>query len=242
MTHLETLRVPFEVKSADSRAMTFEGLLSTYSVDLGDDRVMPGAFKRSLDHWKGSNRRRPIPLIDQHQYDSVNRVVGKLADAEERPEGLWTRWEMIPDDEEAAKVYRRLKGGFIDEMSMGYVTHRHDYTEEKAADGRTKRVRRLHEVGLKEGSTVIWAMQPEALIDAGSIKSLIDAARAGTLTDEQKAELRALLDAPPADTPPASEQAAPPAPAPTGLAPDDPKRLAAEAKLREITLRRLATR
>jgi hypothetical protein len=63
------------------------------------------------------------------------------------------------------------------------------------------------------------------------VKSLLDAARAGTLTDEEKQQLRALLDGPSAS-----------ADTPTGLAPDDPRRIALDSMLRGVTLRRLATR
>jgi hypothetical protein len=50
----------------------------------------------------------------------------------------------------------------------------------------------------------------------------LDAAKAGQLTDEQKAELLAFLQ-PAAATPAAPEKTAPAPDAPKGLAPDDPR-------------------
>ena len=222
----------FEVKALDTEARTFEGLASTWDQDLGGDVIHPGAFKRTLDHWRKSGR--ALPLIDQHNYGSVRSVVGKMLEASETDAGLETKWEVIegPDGDE---ILRRLKGGYVDGLSIGYRPIKSD---EPTEDERRAGVwRHLKEVELKEVSVVIWGMNPDALIDTDSVKALMDAAREGTLTDEQKKELRALLDAPSADDEPAPEV--------KGLAPDDPERIAQEDRvwrLRLANLRSLATR
>lgn len=222
----------FEVKALDTEERTFEGLASTWEQDLGGDVIHQGAFKRTLDHWRKSGR--AIPLIDQHNYGSVRSVVGKLLEASETSEGLETKWEVI-DGPDGDEILRRLKGGYVDGLSIGYRAIK---TEEPSEDEQRAGVwRHLKEVELKEVSVVIWGMNPDAVVDTDTVKALMDAAREGTLTDEQKKELRALLGAPPAGDDPAPES--------KGLAPDDPKRLAVETRLRSLrtsNLRRLATR
>ena len=80
-------------------------------------------------------------------------------------------------------------------------------------------------------------MNEGARVDPSSVKSLLDAAKAGQLTDEQKAELLAYLKA--ATTEPTTELATPDAP--KGIAPDDPRRIALDEQLRALQLRRLRT-
>jgi phage I-like protein len=82
-------------------------------------------------------------------------------------------------------------------------------------------------------SPVIFPMNPGAVINATSVKALMDAARRGDWTDEQKAELRALLDADRA--PESQEPVAHPAPAPEAV-----KALA--ERIAALKARRLATR
>jgi HK97 family phage prohead protease len=167
----------------------------------------------------------------------VNAVLGGLIDAEETADGLEAEFDFVPDDADSGKAYRRVKGGYITGLSIGYIPVKWDYEQREGGES-WDRIRHLKEVKLLEVSLVIWPMNEGARVDPDSVKGLADALKAGALTPEQKAQLRALLDAPPAGTPPA--EADPPAPAPKGLAHDDPKRLALEDTLRSITLRRLA--
>lgn len=218
----------FEVKALDESARTFSGLASTWDEDLGGDIIEQGAFKRSLDAWRSSGK--VLPLIDQHNYGSIRSVVGKMTAAKETKQGLETDWSVIegPDGDE---VMRRLKGGYIDSLSIGYEAVKWEIEKPEGADP-WNYVRHLKEVKLYEVSLVIWPMNPNALIDGDSVKSLTAALREGRLTDEQKAELRALLSDP--DSPPEGT------PEGKGLAPDDPLRIQMEEQLRAITLRSLA--
>lgn len=219
---------PFAAKAVDLEARTFEGLASTWDLDLGGDVIHKGAFARTLDHWK-ANPTRVIPLIDQHRYNSAFDVLGKLVDASETDEGLSAKFEVVPGDD-GDRLLARLRGGYLNGLSIGYqAVGNPEYETVTRDDGVKESVRHLREIKLFEVSAVIWGMNPGALIDTHSVKGLF-----GALSPEEKAELRALLT----DTAPAPVEAK--APATEGLAPDDPKRLAIEAALREIQLRNLA--
>lgn len=224
----------FQVKAADDETRTITGLASTWDLDLGGDVIHKGAFKRTLANLR--NSKRSLPLIDQHNYGSVLNVVGKMVDAKETDEGLEATFQIIEGDR-GEEIYRRVKGGYIDGLSIGYEAVKITMpTEEERGSG----IRRhLTEVKLYEVSVVIWPMNPEARVE--SVKDLIDRAKAGDLTDRDRellADLRtnlgALLEAKDDDVDDDDAE-------PKGLAPEDPRRLELESTLRDLQLRRLAT-
>lgn len=232
MKTLTKTAAPFQVKALDEEKRTFRGLASTWEEDLGGDVIERGAFKRTINAWKSSGK--VMPLIDQHNYGSVRSVIGKMIDAKETDAGLEAEFEIIegPDGDE---IMRRVKGGYIDSLSIGYEAVRWEIEQPEDAES-WERIRHLKELKLYEVSVVIWPMNPGAVIDADSMKGLTAALKAGRITKEQ---LRALLEDEAASDP--AEDATPEADEPKGLAPDDPKRLAVEAELRAIRLRSLGT-
>jgi HK97 family phage prohead protease len=190
--------LPFEVKASDDAARTITGLAAAWSLDLGDDVIHKGAFARTLDHWRGSKAKRPIYLLDQHNsYSSVKHVLGKMTDASETDEGLVATFALVPDDPDADAAYKRVKGGFVTGLSIGYQAVRWEYVQKDNSTNSWDRIRHLHEVKLREVSLVVFPMNEDARIaSAKSVEAITAALRAGTLTDDQKSELRALLAAP----------------------------------------------
>lgn len=250
--------LPFQIKadSVDEEARTFTGMASTWDMDLGGDVIHKGAFKRTLNNWKRSKR--PLPLLDSHQaWGTIRSVVGKVEDARETDEGLEATFSVI-DGPDGDEIWRRIKGGYVDGLSIGYRAIKIETpTEEEQRAGVW---RHLKEVELREISVVLYPMNTDARIDGRSVKALAaqiaaieEAAECRDLTDEEKAELAelqtkigALLDSEAQPGPGTPPTAAPPAPEPEpkieGLAPEDPKRLELDARIRELRLQRLATR
>jgi len=234
---LERIRVPLEIKGSDDTKHSFTGLAAAFSKDLGDDVIWPGAFKRTLDHWSRTKKTIPVPLLDSHNRWSVGDVLGKMTAGKEVSDGLETEFEFVPDDPTADAAFRRVKGGFITGLSIGYEAVKFDY-EQKPGGQSWERIRNLREVKLGEVSLVVFPMNIDARVDAGSIKALYDDVKQGRkLTPEQKTMLRALLDESPADTPPAAAPTDSPAPTQKGLAPDDARRLALDETFRSIIAR-----
>lgn len=237
MRHHGQLVRPFELKGLDDQGRTFEGLLSTFEQDLGGDVVERGAFKRTLADWKKA-KNKVIPLIDSHGRSSVRAVVGKLEDAEEQDAGLWTKWSVLDaGDPDADAVHRRVKGGYVSKLSMGYRTiQQRNPTDEERKRGV---FRYLKEVALEEGSVVIFPMNPGAEVDLTTVKSLLALAAEDEIGTEDLDELKALhqqigalLSRPASEGDPSAPDA--------GLAQDHPKRLELESIYREIILRGLA--
>lgn len=158
------------LKDLNTRERTFEGYLSTWDVDLGGDVVHRGAFAETLKEWKSSGE--VIPLLDGHNYWSIRSAVGRLVEAKEDRTGLWTKWFVINGDDGDAAL-DRLEGGVITKMSMGYEPLDFKYERDEEAQ---RMMRHLTRVGLKEGSLVIFPMNPNAAIDLDSIKAFTFAA------------------------------------------------------------------
>lgn len=232
-TKMETIAktlTRFEVKSLDLDARTFTGLSSTWDEDLGGDIIHRGAFKVTLKEWKESGA--IIPLIDQHNYGSIRSVVGKMTDAKETDAGLESTFQVIegPDGDE---VLRRIKGQYVDGLSIGYEPVKWEYEEDK--ESRWGQVRHLKELKLHEVSVVIWPMNPGATITAA--KAALDSLDPAKLDDDAKREIRAIASKCGAylrpDTAPADKAADPSAKEPQEEPETPPEESAAESKASE---------
>lgn len=171
---------PFAIKAVDSVARTFEGIAAAYSLDLGGDVIQPGAFTKTLAYWREKGT--AIPLINQHNYyDGIHDVLGSMIDAEERPEGLWAKFE-VDDGPDGEKLMRHIEKKRINGLSIGYEIPAGGAEVDK--DG----IRQLSEIRLREVSAVIWPMNSDATIDSASIKS------ASEMSDDELRETREALD------------------------------------------------
>ena len=161
-----------QVKSVDEEDRTFEGLAATWDLDLQDDVIEKGAFKRWIRDWKKSGR--VLPLLDSHSWFSIFDTVGKLIDAEERDEGLWTRWKIIPGPkgDEVLRLLASDEGGpFIDSLSIGYQPIKWHFEEDPERAGRD--VRYLQEIRLDEVSLVRFPANPQAMTDPETVKKAL---------------------------------------------------------------------
>lgn len=151
---------------------TFEGYLSVYGVvDLGNDRVLKGAFTRTIDQNKGM-----VPLLWNHD-DTTPLGMLYLSDDDY---GLKVRGEMfvneVPKAAEihaAAKRYQAL--GRPMGLSIGYQAIQKAFVEG---------VRDLKEIRLWEGSMTLFPMLMPAQLT--SIKS--------RRTSEQKDDFQSELE------------------------------------------------
>jgi hypothetical protein len=230
-----TLFRGFEVKAVDEAARTFSGLAAAFSQDLGGDVILPGAFKRTIADWKRSKK--ILPLLDSHNgWGTVRAVVGKTLEAAEVDDGLEAKFQVI-DGPDGDEIFRRVKGGYVDGLSIGYRPIQVKLpTDEEAQRGI---FRFLKEVALKEISVCIWPMNPDARIDMGTVKHLLAIARDRALSSEELDELKSVhssICALLAATAPAPATVPGAAPAVVGLALEDPRRIAVDERVRNLTL------
>lgn len=136
----------------------FSGLLASFNtVDLGGDKIMPGAFTKTL---AGG---RTFPLLWQHD---PAQPIGSFK-ATETSAGLQIDGELILTIQTAANARELLRRGVIKGLSIGYDTLKSDFVGD---------VRELTEIRLHEGSIVTFPMNPAATVT--SVKSMSDEERA----------------------------------------------------------------
>jgi HK97 family phage prohead protease len=186
-----------KIKAVDD-AGHFTGVGAVYgNVDLGGDKILPGAFTKTLE---GSKR---YPLLWQHKSDLP---VGSVT-VSDTPNGLSVEGQLLikgspllaldSDEVPQARIaYSLLKAGVIKGLSIGYDTEKAAYV-----DG----VRELRELKLWELSIVTFPMNPGATIlgvknmsdedRAKRVKS-IDAHRKGIDRHQRgmREDLKALFD------------------------------------------------
>ncbi|MCP4489037.1 MAG: HK97 family phage prohead protease [Gammaproteobacteria bacterium] len=136
----------------DDDSYTFEGYASTFgNVDLGNDRVLHGAFKRCLNDMSSSGK--TIPVLWQHD---MTMPLGTYTEMREDGRGLFVKGCMPKDDTfVSGRVVPQMKAGSISSMSIGYIADQWEMNGD---------VRDLKELTLWEVSLVTQPMNEEARV------------------------------------------------------------------------------
>lgn len=146
--------VQFEVKLLADGTGIFEGYASVFNVvDLTNDNILQGAFKKSLEKFKKENNF--PPMLWQH--DTANPI-GAWREMREDKHGLFVKGELfIKDIPRAKEAYKLLKEKVITGLSIGYRATKWKKDEEK-------KTRILEEVDLGEVSLVTFPANEKATI------------------------------------------------------------------------------
>lgn len=166
---MEHKTFPAEVVKADEAQGIVETVWAVMgNVDEGLDIIHLGAFTKTF-----VERGRKVRILDQHQTDSVLRVLGKplafrelghdeLPDAikarcPEATGGAWARVQFNMQTDNGRNVFHLLHAGDVDEWSFGYDVLDSDFSK-VVKDGSEVTVRNLRTLKLWEISPVIWGM------------------------------------------------------------------------------------
>jgi uncharacterized protein len=229
---------PAYMKALDGEVEgTFEAIVAVFNnIDLGGDRIIPGAFAASIAAWKESGD--PIPVIFSHRWDDLDAHIGITLEAKEvmpgaselagddvpaelkAGGGLYIKGLLDVDEDFAARVWKRMKRRSIKEFSFAY-----DIPE--GGIRVTKEATDLLILDLIEVGPTLKGMNPAtALLDAKTARGLIK--------DLSPADALELLDSIVIPPPPAT---------PKGMTPAGAKRLpgGAPAGAVEVTLDQIAT-
>ncbi len=106
-----------------------EAIVSVFgNVDLVGDRVVKGAFKKSIESWMKSGD--AIPAIFSHDWADPFSHLGEVEYLEETDDGLKATYTLdIDDNPVAAQIYKLMKRRTLKEHSFAY-----DVKREKEAD------------------------------------------------------------------------------------------------------------
>ena len=155
-TEPEFIDVKTELKAetlGEEGSGEFEGYGSIFgNVDLGNDVIMKGAFKRSL------RRRGPkkVKLLYQHKTDMP---IGVFDQIKEDEQGLYVKGRLALQTQAGREAYELMKMGALDGLSIGFKVDPKGYSYEP----RSKR-RVIDEVDLMEVSLVTFPMNPKAMV------------------------------------------------------------------------------
>ena len=140
----------FELKKLTEEGM-FEGYASTFgNIDRGDDKIEPGAFKKTLKAKKKKS------LLWGHQF--FNLPVGIIT-LKEDDVGLYGLGEFNMNVQNSRDVYELTKQGAIDSMSIGFQV-----IKDETKKIRDREIRIIREIDLFEVSLVTVPMNPKAQI------------------------------------------------------------------------------
>lgn len=172
----------FETKTVAARVTeakadgTATAIVSVFgNVDLGGDRVIPGAFTRSLDEWKAKGD--PIPVIWSHDWDNPESFVGWAdpSTIKETDAGLEVPMQFDLDRPRAEQVHHLLKTRRVTQFSFGYFARAYQDVE----DPDYGTVRELTDIDVFEVGPTLLGMNPETeLLEAASALRARRAARA----------------------------------------------------------------
>lgn len=139
---------PAQIKAAGEEDGLAEGqfraLVSVFgNVDSYGDKVMPGAFAKTLTDWAELGD--PIPIYWSHQMADPDMNIGYVVSAEETEAGLEVlgQLDVAEGSPKAAQAHRLMKGRRVSQFSFAY-----DVLDQEEVDGVNElRELKLYEVG-----------------------------------------------------------------------------------------------
>ena len=158
-THLPA---PFEVKFVAETGQ-FEGYASVFDVtDSVNDRVMRGAFQKSLNAWRDKGAM--PPMLWQHD---TKQPIGAWREISEDSHGLFVSGELFVDDiTKAREAHKLMRESVVTGLSIGYQV-KQSYRDAESGE------RILSELDLLEISMVTFPANQHARVSR--VKSLLSA-------------------------------------------------------------------
>lgn len=185
----KTYRAEIKAAADGAEPGTFTAVVSVFgNVDLGGDRVLPGAFTQSLADWQAKGD--PIPVIWSHAWDNPDAHIGYVTSAKETPQGLEVQAKLDVERPFAAQVHHLLVNRRVTQFSFGYFAK----DTQMVTEG-DQTIREIKTIDLFEVGPTLLGMNPATeLLQAAS--AVTRGAKAGrVLSAKNEAKVRAAYDA-----------------------------------------------
>lgn len=153
--------------ATELRGITSDGTFSGYAsvfgeIDLGQDVIERGAFRRSIEERGAAG----IRMLYQHD---PAEPIGAWRTIREDERGLYVEGVLAPGVARSREVHSLMKTGALDGLSIGFRTVRSSKEGRSSKDGRSGKaagsgVRRILEADLWEISVVTFPMLPSARV------------------------------------------------------------------------------
>lgn len=150
--HMKECQTPLQILD---KAGYFEGYANVFhTIDHHLDVVLPGAFQKSIRHWRAQNKW--PKMLWQHDEQTI---IGLWHDMYEDHKGLYVKGQLLLDVPKAQEAHALLKARALDSLSIGYMI-------EKSTQGlfQNQKVNFLHEISLSEVSLVTFPSNEESKI------------------------------------------------------------------------------
>jgi len=166
----------------DIKEISEEGTVFGYAsifgvVDQGGDRVVPGAYRKSLE------TKRPVRMLWQHD---TKEVIGGWSVLKEDEMGLWVEGNFNMDVQRGREAHSLMKNSQIEGLSIGYRIP--EGGAKRADDGAFE----LLELDLREISVVTMPMNEQSLAMAKAAQNsheVIERLKAGDQLTEREFEV-----------------------------------------------------
>ena len=146
----------FATATDTDSAGQFEALVAVFNnLDKGGDRIMPGAFTKTLAEWRASGD--PVPVIWSHEWGTPDSHIGVAyaKDMQQTARGLLVKGQLdIDDNPVASRVHKLMQRRSVKEFSFGYSVPAGG--QRKASDGANE----LIEIDLFEIGPTLKGMNP----------------------------------------------------------------------------------
>lgn len=146
---MDTAKLEFPIEFKQLANGEIEGWASTYDVDLGRDKVLPGAFATTLRKSKGI-----VPMLFNHDRD---KIVGVGVSASEDQRGLYVKAKIAMGTQLGRETHELMSMGALKGLSIGYTIPEKGFVW----DGE---IRLLKTIELMEYSATPFPMNPQAQI------------------------------------------------------------------------------
>lgn len=176
--------------AAHEEAGTFEATVAVFgNVDYEGDRIVAGAFSKSLAKWSASGD--PIPVILSHQHHDPMAHIGVVypRDVKQTSRGLVVKGKLdVEDNEIARQTHKLMLRRSLKEFSFGYIVY--PGGQSRGKDG----VNNLTDLDLFELGPTLKGANPSTELHA--VKSALAAeAPLAQLTPQELRERAAQLEA-----------------------------------------------
>ena len=151
---LEFKNLSFNIQETkeDEKYFIIKGYAAAVNnIDLGDDKIVPGAFKSTMEYFNSGKK---IKYLWQHDH---KQPIGVIKEIKEDSNGLFTH-SILPKNDTFVKgrVIPQIEVGSIDSMSIGYNIIEKEYD--------SNNTRLLKDILIKEVSLVSFPMNEQAVI------------------------------------------------------------------------------
>jgi Escherichia/Staphylococcus phage prohead protease len=185
----------------------------TGTVDRFNDRILPGAFRKTLDDWAASGN--AIPVLYAHDWSTPAGLLGRVTSAHEDEDGLVIEALLNLKSQSGRNVYDALRDRFLTQFSFAFEAKDYRFVTEGAREIREIVALDLFEVGpcvmgVNPDTELLTvksrlALDPDPLTLARQLREGLEAEKRAGLAPrpEVLAELRAAIVAmaPPSEIP-----------------------------------------